>query len=327
MVDTRHIDLTNIVGNLKKVGSEYKGACPMCGGKDRFSIKVSDLSRWYCRQAENHPQTGDAISLLQHSQGLTFIEACQQLGIGLDKPIRALQAKPRTEHQRIATREYIGLESPEWQQSAFSFIHACADEIQRETKYSEEARHYLERKRYLSVATVDKHLLGWNETSRHEKWGDKEVYLPQGIVIPWIQCGQVWRMNVRRFGVEPKYLQVAGGANGLYLADTLQAGSHAVLVEGELDALTIYEAQPKPVKFVPVATGSTNGSRTYQWIAKLALCDRVAIAFDNDLAGNDHSQWWLKTLPNAYRLAPVGAKDVSDMWTKGANVYKWLRGE
>lgn len=43
---------------LKKAGREYKGACPICGGDDRFHIKESQAGGLlvYCRQGCTYPQ-------------------------------------------------------------------------------------------------------------------------------------------------------------------------------------------------------------------------------------------------------------------------------
>ena len=43
---------------LRKAGKEYKGACPICGGDDRFHIKESQTGGFlvYCRQGCTYPQ-------------------------------------------------------------------------------------------------------------------------------------------------------------------------------------------------------------------------------------------------------------------------------
>ena len=43
---------------LKRAGREYKGACPICGGDDRFHIKEgkTDDLLVYCRQGCTYPQ-------------------------------------------------------------------------------------------------------------------------------------------------------------------------------------------------------------------------------------------------------------------------------
>jgi hypothetical protein len=88
--------------------------------------------------------------------------------------------------------------------------------------------------------------LGWlpfrikDDATRWGRWDREEpVRVPVGIVIPWYQGDQLWRLNVRRLVGEPKCLGPAGNGNGLYGADGLWHCKVAVLVEGEFDALSV----------------------------------------------------------------------------------------
>lgn len=60
---------------LKRAGREHTGPCPWCGGKDRFSINPVK-SKWHCR---GHGGGGDAIGMVMHIAGLSFIEAVQDI--------------------------------------------------------------------------------------------------------------------------------------------------------------------------------------------------------------------------------------------------------
>lgn len=67
-------------------------------------------------------------------------------------------------------------------------------------------------------------------------------------------------------------------------ADSLAEGKPVVLVEGEIDALTVQQTAGDLVKLA-VAAGSTAGSRRTVWVAKLALAPQVLVAFDADANG------------------------------------------
>ncbi|MEO0562494.1 MAG: primase-helicase zinc-binding domain-containing protein, partial [Chloroflexota bacterium] len=88
MVDTSSINLLSLLaGDYKRAGStgggEFAGPCPFCGGKDRFRVWPNDdVPRWWCRQCD---AKGDAITLLQKRDGLSFGEACERLRIVLDR--------------------------------------------------------------------------------------------------------------------------------------------------------------------------------------------------------------------------------------------------
>ena len=60
---------------LKKSGRERVGACPVCGGVDRFAI-WPDKNIWHCRGCSTG---GDAIALERHLSGCSFPEAVEAL--------------------------------------------------------------------------------------------------------------------------------------------------------------------------------------------------------------------------------------------------------
>jgi hypothetical protein len=186
----------------------------------------------------------------------------------------------------------------------------------------------------------------------------RPIWLPRGITFPWYIAGEVWRLNIRRpltaweiARGEAKYIGPRGFANALYNAGSLKAGKPAVLVEGELDALTVLQACGSEVAVV--ATGFTTGARRAAWAARLALASVVLVAFDADPlthptpagsypapagshpvpagslldaepgAGDKAAAWWLHVLPNALRWRPLlhdvnTAPDVED-------VRSWVR--
>jgi hypothetical protein len=57
---------------LKKItATELAGACPHCGGQDRFSVNTRK-QLWNCRGCA---KGGDVVSLARHARGLDFLEA------------------------------------------------------------------------------------------------------------------------------------------------------------------------------------------------------------------------------------------------------------
>jgi phage/plasmid primase-like uncharacterized protein len=60
---------------LKRCGSEYAGPCPVCGGRDRFSVNTNKQI-WNCRGCG---KGGDIIQLVEHVTGATFVEAIETL--------------------------------------------------------------------------------------------------------------------------------------------------------------------------------------------------------------------------------------------------------
>jgi DNA primase len=82
----QRIDLLALLGRdtrLRKVastaGGEWAGPCPFCGGRDRFRVQPF-LGVWWCRQCGGQ-RWGDAIDYLVRRDGVSFVEACRQLGV------------------------------------------------------------------------------------------------------------------------------------------------------------------------------------------------------------------------------------------------------
>lgn len=74
-------DLVTLVGcgNLRKVGTYHIGPCPFCGGRDRFTIKhtqVADL--WHCRQCGDG-KYHTTIDFIMRRDGVDFKTAYQTL--------------------------------------------------------------------------------------------------------------------------------------------------------------------------------------------------------------------------------------------------------
>lgn len=65
-------------------GGEYAGACPWCGGDDRFLVWPEKSSEkggeFWCRQCE---KGGDGIEFLKLYKGLSYRAACRELGVAV----------------------------------------------------------------------------------------------------------------------------------------------------------------------------------------------------------------------------------------------------
>lgn len=305
-------------------GGEWVGACPWCGGDDRFHVwpkPRNGRARWWCRGCDRH---GDGIAYLRERYGMSFGQACAELGLPAQS---AKVAAPGT-----AGLMACPAPSAAWQQRAHWFVSECRDRLW--SADGTRALQWLVADRRLTPEVIRCAGLGWNnvdKNDRREAWGlppetdrhgkVKSVFLPAGWVIPWRVGGELWRANVRRMAGEPKYIGPAGFGVGLYGADAIAPGRPAVLVEGELDALTVEQCAGDLV--AAVATGSTDGARRPKWLARLALASEVLVAFDADQAGDDGAAYWTRVLPNARRWRPPWG-DVNGLLQAGMDVRGWL---
>ena len=79
--------------SLKRVSaSELAGACPRCGGRDRFAVNVQKRL-WSCRGCG---AGGDVISLVQHVRECDFREAVDFLTANGSMPVPQAQPRPTT---------------------------------------------------------------------------------------------------------------------------------------------------------------------------------------------------------------------------------------
>lgn len=326
MIDTSQINLLQLCGkdtNLRHAantrGGEYSGACPRCGGEDRFRVQPA-TGMWCCRQC--HEKWSDAIGYVMWFDGVNFKAAADILKLPLD-------SRPFNPRVRIATNpndakplgnDYASLNDPDWQACAKEFTSLCAEHMYYSD--ADKVREYLEN-RGISFNVVESAGLGYNPSDYKGKWGLTDVFLPRGIIIPWLIGGQVWRVNCRP--PTPvngkKYIQATGSANGLYNADAVRRYRTVIITEGEFDSLVIRSHAPE---FTAVATGTASWARVTRWVSRLSLAEDVLLAFDTDEAGESAVTWWQGQLgTRAQHVTPL-AHDVTDMWKAGQSIGDWL---
>lgn len=335
-MDTKTVNILSLISTpLKKVagtgGGEYHGPCPFCGGHDRFIVQPEN-GRWSCRQCS--PNWNDAIEFVKRRDNVGFKEAVETLSLSL--PERNQRTKSRLTAALpppIAAadlREDYACFDEDWQAAAEEFTGRCADILWG--KEGSHSRNYL-KERHIREHLIGLSGLGYNPEETRMRWGKVDVWLPRGIVIPWVFGGLVWSINIRRPPADIKgdkdkrYIQAKGGANGLYGAHVIYPGCVVMIVEGEFDSLVLgsFFRQPKYDRLVFVATGSAVGARLLRWVSLLSMAEMVLLAFDADDAGDKAADWWKMALPKlTRRTRPVGAKDITDMVSAGINLYEWL---
>jgi len=312
----------------RRDGGEWAGPCPFCGGDDRFRVwPEAEPPRFWCRRCGRR---GDAISYLREHDGLSYRDACAALGLDPDRP-RAPSAGnaggtgPHHRPTRTPLPFAFNVSGPNerWRAAAAAFCRQAEEALWSERGRA--AREYLYGRglRDLGMRVS----LGLNLVAREEpaaRWGLDDgapVRLPAGIVIPCKVEYDIWRVIVRRFSGEPRYLTVRGSVSVPYGLNTLRAEQPAMLLESELDALLV--AQEAREALSTLATGSTTGARSLYWQMALARATEVLVAFDSDEAGEAAARWWLEALPNARRWAPP-LKDPGEMHRHGLSVADWV---
>jgi DNA primase len=306
-------------------GGEYWTHCPFCGtGNDRFHVwpyRFDGGPQYWCRVCGKF---GDVINFIEHTENMSFPEACQLLNIELE---HATVNSPRS----IYSANDDVAPSDKWQDKAAKFCLEC-----KKTLWSEQGKSALTwlRNRGLSDETINLVGLGYHHQSdRFDEKSDwdvtdpdkKSVWIPQGIVTPWHIDRQLWKVNIRRPDYQDgrgKYIPIAGGSKGIYGIDSFNPELPSVLVEGEFDKLILAQYEPGCIN--ALATGSASHAQGERWALILAQSQVVLIAFDTDEGGQEAARdYWLKSIPHAVLWQPW-AHDINDMHLQGIDVHEWL---
>jgi len=346
MVDTSRIDMRAfyekdvvVVGRpstSRSDGKEYHGSCPWCGGTDRFAFW--DSGRYSCSiRASGCGRAGrDVIDFLREYAGLTFLEACDELGLD--------PGSEYTSHITSSPPADGGPPSKTWQERAAALVHQGQKILW--SGRGRAALQYLQGRGFTDETIRSAHLgyipltgegrwvrdrLGsWGLSSEDDR--DACLWLPEGLLIPWFADEQLWKLTVRRFSGlkvgDAKYVQVKGSGEGLYNVDALGAGVALVVCESELDALSGQQTCADLAAFV--ATGATTRARRACWVERMKRAPWVLIAYDDDLAGSNGKRagdagavYWVRTLPQAIRWTPW-AHDVNEMLQCGQDLRQWV---
>jgi len=156
--------------------------------------------------------------------------------------------------------------------------------------------------------------------------------VPEGISIPYNYQGQLWKVRIllTKNGQVPapgeeKYYTIPGGSEALYQADDVRPSFPVILVDEEMDALSI--KQEAGDKIVAVATGGLHTARFPRWVDLLRSADQVLVSFPDTAAGKEATAWWTSQLPNARQWPlPVGYPNVNALLVASGNgaVRRWV---
>lgn len=322
MIDQHTTNLLQLIpGDFKKVAStgcgEWHGACPFCGGNDRFIVQP-ERNHWWCRKCN---KSGDAIAFIREYHNMSFVEACEYLSLEL--PAKQQKITKKKIDLRMGPDTNTKIDYDHWQARAAAFAEYA--NIQLFKLDNSHALHYLTATRKLSQNVISVFDIGYNPTAVNDKWGGVDVHLPAGIVIPiYDNQHRIQRIKIRTNSGKPRYAQPAGSVPFMFGDNRVHLGDYIVLTESEIDAMSIYSYFRFAKGVSSVATGSSTHCRYGRWIGRLALGKRVFVAFDDDEAGMKANEWWLKMLTNSVGILPL-RHDINDMLVAGDDIRNWLQ--
>ncbi|MFZ2399634.1 MAG: CHC2 zinc finger domain-containing protein [Smithella sp.] len=313
---------------LKKYGATYRGRCPFHNGKTETSLLVdADAGKYHCFGCDMH---GDEIQWLRDRRGLSFIEACEYLGH---------DPGPRKEQPRTAPAAWTPREATapatKWQERARAFLAGAVDTLWSERGAN--MRAWLRTEKGLHDATIKGACLGYNLADKYEpraKWGlepaikedgtEKKLWLPAGLVIPWVVNGGVHRLRIRRSDPDDGARYVIASGSSMAPATWNLERAAAVIVESELDGLLLNQEVGDLCAVMALGTATAKPDTATHSALKAAAV--LLVALDTDEAGAKASwRFWPDTYGKAARRWPtVKGKDASEARLNGLDLRAWV---
>ena len=251
---------------------EYAGACPCCGGQDRFHIKGD---RFYCRQC--YPRGGDVINLVQWVHGVSFLETCRMLTAGTF----SFSEKPalRPSESEAAVKERV----LDWREPAYQASARKTMAVTRHLLRSSEGKPgqaYLG-SRGLTEATWRTYQLGYGRTFHPTRRQNMEA-----IFIPWFEeDGKTITAVQHRFcdpslGKGERYALKPGSEPILFGLQALAPAQTLVIVEGEFNCMSLHQ-----IGVQALSIGSESNARNEKALSilqgVLPAYEQVLVWFDN----------------------------------------------
>lgn len=300
---------------LRGSGEKY-GACPKCGGTDRFHVKVyQGIGYFFCRQC--HERRGDALEYLKWQHGLTFSAALIALGGGG----RPTNIRPVTVNSPLETAP-----DDAWQDKAHQLIEHCQQTLWGESVGARAALGYLRDIRGLRSDTIRHYRLGYNPRPQ----SISGLYCAEGITLPTCIGPSIWQIRIRRprrqitLNQPNKYTSITGSRAALFNTDTLKDAHIVLITAGEFDAMLAQQSAPHGLACLTF--GSESKTPSLRWQMALWRMRRVWVAYDNDATGDRGVEKWQLMLGHLAQRArlPSHIKDLTDYWQNGGDVEMWL---
>jgi twinkle protein len=170
-----------------------------------------------------------------------------------------------------------------------------------------------------------------------ERWFNRLNAMADCIAFPYYKDGKLISSKYRSISAKD-FTQDAGGAHSFFGIDDLQDGHPVIIVEGEIDALTLMEMgipnvlsvpAGAPIKVVEGKVSPTEDKKfAFVWDAfeRLNKAPWVILAGDNDAPGHALAEELARRIgKDKCKLAKVTRKDINEVYlTDGADAVKQI---
>jgi hypothetical protein len=331
------LDLASRKVNLHKSsgtnGGEWQGPCPGCGGTDRFHVwpaQNEGNGGYWCRGCE---KSGDNIQFLRDFEGLSFRDACSALGVSTpDRPdAPGAMRQEKKEKPSFTPTEHIP-PADLWQERAEKLVTWSQAALEN----NQDVIAWLGQ-RGINRETARDHRLGWNPGEKEkdlyrprQSWGlpeelkdegkPKKLWIPRGLVIPYIIDGVIQRIRIRRPEGEPRYYVLPGSSMSTMIIGRDRRAF--VIVESELDAVAVVAGNSLAGSAAMGSVSAKPDAETYG-ILKGSL--QILNALDYDAAGAKAMAWWTEQFGQCDRWPVPRGKDPGDAARLGIDLESWIK--
>lgn len=318
------------LGPGRKSGKWVLFSCPFPGHKNgdkNPSLAATPANgRYYCFTCG---RSGDLITWLRDYRGMSWKDITDLAGSDTLPPARPRPAQPEITPS--------GPPSPAWQARGLAFMETCEAALWSST--GARALAWL-RERGLTDDTIKYYRLGYNqppdnyERESCAEWGlpddtnKRGIWLPRGVIIPWLIGGALWAVHIRQPVGAPKYIFVSGSQVGLFGADNLAGCEIALLTEGEFDCMLADQWVYDKAGCITLG-GAQKRLDLATWGVYLLPVRAILAAYDLDPAGRrglaDLLQKSARIHPARVPSLRAGDKDLTDYHQAGGDLWEWLK--
>lgn len=237
------------------------------------------------------------------------------------------QRAPRINHRkRVSAPQWaprrLGDPAEQWSEHAALFVEHSVQRLAEAPDVIEQLEGW-----GIDLDTARKCRIGWNDRDKFPpvtSWGlpyakgrtgkEAKIYLPAGLVIPYMPGGRVVKLKIRRSApdAEPRYWHVKGGYSGFHIYGRPEWRVW-VIIETERDAAMVWRFV-RHMHIGTMATGSASARPDDRAEAILRNAQCILNAGDFDQAGRKNAGWWEQEFPQCMRwpAPPTLGKDVGD---------------
>ena len=307
---------------LKRESSrEFSAPCPWCGGRDRLRVWPSeDGGGFWCRMCG---KGGDMVKYHMLVTGQRYFDACYDLGV-----------EPKFERKNHAGHNFAKVLPPpiQWRKQAAEVVSQCHDTLLSEI--GSPLRAWLA-ERGISERSMQVMRLGLNNADQflgraawalpeevNDKGNPKTVWIPAGLVIPYIANGEVIRIRIRRNKADDgsRYVTVSGSSK-----QPLRLGrlGRVAVVESDLDAILLSQMAGDIVSVVSLGSAAARpDADTHDYLRSAEI---ILLSLDYDAAGKAQTAWWQKHYGAKVKRWPVpSGKDPGEAYQSGEDIREWI---